>query len=122
VSVPTIPSTISDVLKETASLNSISVDQLLSRKHDRHIAWPRQEAMTALHRSGLYSLPQIGRAFKRDHTTVKYAKDRVAEREANDDLVAARVFHLTVIAEKGSQKARFYRHGALGFKSTRGQG
>ncbi|GGX63150.1 hypothetical protein GCM10007385_35350 [Tateyamaria omphalii] len=117
-----IPTAAREVINETAALARVSVEDLLSHKRDRRLAWPRQEAMTALHRSGRFSFPQIGVFFDRDHSTVQHAKSRVLEREAEDEQVAERVYHLTVIAEQKCRKPKFFRHGAVGFKSMRGHG
>jgi chromosomal replication initiator protein len=52
---------------------------LLSRRRSVRVARPRQVAMWLARHITPCSLPEIGRAFNRDHTTVMHAIDRVAE-------------------------------------------
>jgi len=59
----------SDIAAAFAMAHDLSVLELKSATSVRHIAWPRQDAMLAMSEDG-FSLKQIGRFFKRDHTTV----------------------------------------------------
>jgi len=57
----------------------ITVDALLSRDRSRKIAEPRQVAMYLLRKETDASLPQIGEVLGgRDHTTVMYAIEKIA--------------------------------------------
>jgi chromosomal replication initiator protein len=63
----------------------VSVDQLIGRDRSREIALPRQVAMYLLRREVNVSLPQIGEALGgRDHTTVMYAIDQIANKIETD--------------------------------------
>jgi chromosomal replication initiator protein len=64
----------------------ISGDQLLGRDRSRGVALPRQVAMYLLREETKSSLPQIGNVLGgRDHTTVMYACDKVADLIERDD-------------------------------------
>lgn len=73
-------------IQETvADYHGMSVELMLSRRRTREIVYARQEAM-ALCRELLpeLSFPRIGKKFGGlDHTTVMYACERVAKREAD---------------------------------------
>jgi chromosomal replication initiator protein len=63
----------------------VTVDQLTGRDRSREIALPRQVAMYLLRREVNISLPQIGEALGgRDHTTVMYAIDQIANKIETD--------------------------------------
>jgi len=52
---------------------------LMSARRGREVARPRQLAMWLARHTTLLSLPDIGRGFGRDHTTVIHAIKRVEE-------------------------------------------
>lgn len=58
-----------------------TVADLLSHDRRQPLARLRQEAMAACYATGLWSLPQVGAYFRRDHTTVLYAVRKVAAAE-----------------------------------------
>jgi chromosomal replication initiator protein len=63
----------------------VSVEQLTGRDRSREIALPRQVAMYLLRREVNVSLPQIGEALGgRDHTTVMYAIQQIANKIETD--------------------------------------
>jgi chromosomal replication initiator protein len=63
----------------------VTVDQLIGRDRSREIALPRQVAMYLLRRESNVSLPQIGEALGgRDHTTVMYAIQQIANKIETD--------------------------------------
>jgi chromosomal replication initiator protein len=68
-----------------ASYFKIKVDELLSKKRTRNLAFPRQIAMYLCRELTDTSLPRIGEMFGgRDHTTVIHAYDKIV-REKNED-------------------------------------
>lgn len=68
------------IIETVAAAFGISKAELLGRGRTRQIALPRQIAMYLLREEANYSLPQIGEAIGgRDHTTVMYACDKVAD-------------------------------------------
>jgi chromosomal replication initiator protein len=71
--------TVQLVQKVVARQHNMSVQQLLERTRRHAIARPRQIAMFLACRMTHASLPDIGARFGGfDHTTVMYARDRVA--------------------------------------------
>jgi chromosomal replication initiator protein len=74
------------VVAVVASAFGITSEQLMGRDRSREIALPRQVAMYILREEANVSLPQIGEALGgRDHTTVMYACDKVADLLERDD-------------------------------------
>ena len=68
------------IIESVAYSFGISKDQMLGRERTRQIALPRQVAMYLLREEANFSLPQIGDVMGgRDHTTVIYACDKVAD-------------------------------------------
>ncbi len=81
--------TIENIQKTVAEYFKIRVSDLLSAKRSRTIARPRQIAMALAKELTNHSLPEIGKAFGgRDHTTVLYAKRKIAELNDSDHRVA----------------------------------
>jgi chromosomal replication initiator protein len=75
-----------DVLKVVSDVFGVEVDRILGRDRSREVALPRQIAMYLLREEANISLPQIGEALGgRDHTTVMYACDKVADLLERDD-------------------------------------
>ncbi len=74
------------VLQAVADVFGLSSDELLGRSRSRDISLPRQVAMYLLREEVNVSLPQIGEVLGgRDHTTVMYACDKVADLIERDD-------------------------------------
>jgi chromosomal replication initiator protein len=85
------PGTVMDIVAKTFN---ISVDRLLSSDRSRDVALPRQIAMYLMRESNL-SLPQIGNVLGgRDHTTVMYACEKVADLLERDDKVRRQVVEI----------------------------
>jgi chromosomal replication initiator protein len=74
------------VLYAVANAFGISPEKILGRERTREVALPRQVAMYLLREEAHISLPQIGEALGgRDHTTVMYGCDKVADLIERDD-------------------------------------
>ncbi len=85
----------SQILTIVAKAFNLSRDELLSRNRAKNIALPRQVAMYLLREVGNKSLPQIGETLGgRDHTTVMYACDKVADMIERDDHFRRQVFQI----------------------------
>jgi chromosomal replication initiator protein len=81
-----------NVLQSVAAVFGVPIDRLLGRDRSQDIALPRQIAMYLLREEANYSLPQIGDALGgRDHTTVMYACDKVADLLERDDRLRRQV-------------------------------
>lgn len=74
------------VLYAVANAFGISPEKILGRDRSKDVALPRQVTMYLLREEANISLPQIGEAIGgRDHTTVMYACDKVADMIERDD-------------------------------------
>ena len=81
-----------DVLHSVSEVFGVTVDRILGRDRTQEVALPRQIAMYLLREEANYSLPQIGDALGgRDHTTVMYACDKVADLLERDDRLRRQV-------------------------------
>jgi chromosomal replication initiator protein len=69
-----------EVIESVAAAFNIPIERILGRDRSRQIALPRQIAMYLLREEAKISLPQIGEALGgRDHTTVMYGCEKVAD-------------------------------------------
>jgi chromosomal replication initiator protein len=83
------------VVSAVAASFGVTKERLLERDRSREVALPRQVAMYLLREVGNVSLPQIGEALGgRDHTTVMYACDKVADLIERDDRLRRQVLQL----------------------------
>jgi chromosomal replication initiator protein len=81
-----------NVLQSVSEVFGVTVDRILGRDRSQDVALPRQIAMYLLREEANYSLPQIGDALGgRDHTTVMYACDKVADLLERDDRLRRQV-------------------------------
>ncbi len=71
--------TVDDIQKKVAAYYGISVKEMQSSRRCRNIARPRQIAMYLSKQLTSRSLPEIGRKFERDHTTVMHAIRKIEE-------------------------------------------
>ncbi len=84
-----------DVISTVSKFFGISSDRILSKDRSRDVALPRQVAMYLMRELGGVSLPKIGEELGgRDHTTVMYACDKVADMIESDDRVRRQVLQL----------------------------
>lgn len=73
----------------------VSREKLLGRDRSREVALPRQVAMYLMREIGSLSLPQIGEALGgRDHTTVLYACEKIADQIERDDRLRRQVLSI----------------------------
>ncbi len=70
---------------------NIKMEDFNSKRKTQSIAWPRQVAMYLTTELTDLSLPEIGREFNRDHSTVVHARDTVKERVEADPFFAAEI-------------------------------
>jgi chromosomal replication initiator protein len=79
----------------TARLFNTSTEDLQGRSRSAGIALPRQVAMYLLREEANLSLPQIGNTMGgRDHTTVMYACEKIAEQIEADDQLRRQVIQI----------------------------
>ena len=83
------------VVEAVASAFGLTIDQLRGRERTRKVAFPRQVAMYLLREEVNASLPQIGATLGgRDHTTVMYACDKVADLMERDDRLRKQILSI----------------------------
>lgn len=70
---------------------NIKMEDFNSKRKTQSIAWPRQIAMYLANDLTDMSLPEIGREFNRDHTTVIHARDVVKDKIEQDPFFAAEI-------------------------------
>ncbi|MCJ7659516.1 MAG: chromosomal replication initiator protein DnaA [Anaerolineales bacterium] len=81
-----------EIIRQVAESFDVPLDNMLGRDRSRHIAFPRQIAMYLLREEAKISLPQIGKSLGgRDHTTVMYGCEKIADLLERDDCVRRRV-------------------------------
>lgn len=83
--------TIDEIQKKVSEHFNISVKELQSSRRARTVARPRQIAMYLAKQLTSRSLPEIGRKFDRDHTTVMHAVRKVEELIIEDQSLAESV-------------------------------
>lgn len=77
---------IKQIVRDVAAAYGEKAEDILGRDRKRKFVIPRQEVMRRAYEAGL-SLPQIGRAMGRDHTTVLHGISRAKERRNIKDEV-----------------------------------
>ena len=83
--------TIDEIQKKVAEFYNISVKEMQSSRRARTVARPRQIAMFLAKQLTSRSLPEIGRKFDRDHTTVMHAVRKIEELILEDTSLAESV-------------------------------
>lgn len=79
---------VNQIKKVVCKYFKISIEDLNSKKKNNSIAWPRQVSMYLATELTSLSLPEIGREFNRDHSTVIHSKEKVKEEIDNNLLFA----------------------------------
>lgn len=83
------------VINTVADAYHLSPEQVTGRERTRQIALPRQIAMYLMREEGNISLPQIGESLGgRDHTTVMYGCDKIADLLERDDQLRRQVIEI----------------------------
>lgn len=89
--IPIVRPTVAACLEAVAQEFAVPVPLLLSDRRSAWIALPRQVAMHLAIRLTGRSTPEIGRALRRDHSTVLHGHQAVRARLLTDPELAARV-------------------------------
>ncbi|WP_425277257.1 chromosomal replication initiator protein DnaA [Segniliparus rugosus] len=92
---PTLEISVSVILGATAEYFSTTIEELCGPAKTRPLAQARQIAMYLCRELTDLSLPKIGQAFGRDHTTVMYAEKKVRKELAERRQVYDQVHELT---------------------------
>jgi chromosomal replication initiator protein len=84
-----------EVVQSVADAFGIQLDRMLSRERTREVALPRQIAMYLLREESNISLPMIGETLGgRDHTTIMYGCDKIADLLERDDRLRRQVVEI----------------------------
>jgi len=84
-----------EVVRKVAETFGVAMDRMLGRDRSREVALPRQIAMYLLRQETNISLPQIGDALGgRDHTTIMYGCDKIADLLERDDRLRRQVIEI----------------------------
>ncbi len=78
------PRTIEEIQQATCDSFALTREELVGRGRSARVIWPRQVAMYLARELTEQSLPTIGRAFGRDHSTVLNACARADQRLSRD--------------------------------------
>jgi len=78
---------VDNIQKVVAKYYKIRVSDMVSKRRNRSIARPRQIAMALAKDLTNLSLPEIGDAFERDHTTVLHACRKVSQLRGEDNRI-----------------------------------
>src|SRR2546430_2509985 len=80
------PLTIGRIQETVADYYQISIDDMKSKRRDKHIVFPRQVAMFLVREETPSALPAIGQAFGgRDHTTALHSIEKILDELKEDD-------------------------------------
>ncbi|MGH7612297.1 MAG: chromosomal replication initiator protein DnaA [Candidatus Dormibacteria bacterium] len=91
----TKPLSVDTVQEVVADFYGISVEEMCSKRRDKHIVFPRQVAMFLIREEIAMSLPSIGQVFGgRDHTTVLHSFEKISNDIKEDPRVAEDVARL----------------------------
>jgi chromosomal replication initiator protein len=83
------------VIKTVASAYGVTSERILGRDRSRLVALPRQIVMYLLREEANISLPQIGQELGgRDHTTVMYGCDKIADLLERDEKLRRKVIEI----------------------------
>jgi chromosomal replication initiator protein len=88
------------IKERVAEAHGLTVKEMDHQRRDQRLAAPRQIAMYLATELTDCSLPQIARDFhKKDHTTVMYARDKVKNQMAVDEVYRNRVRSLLALCQ-----------------------
>lgn len=82
---------INSIKKVVGKHFSVKIEDFSSKSKIQTIAWPRQIAMYLATTMTDLSLPEIGREFNRDHSTVVHARDLVKDKISVDPFFTAEI-------------------------------
>jgi chromosomal replication initiator protein len=81
-----------EIVRKVAESFGVSMESMIGRDRSRQVAFPRQVAMYLLREEANISLPQIGETLGgRDHTTVMYGCEKIADIMERDDRLRRQV-------------------------------
>ena len=93
------------IIAQTASYFGYSTDELCGPRRNQNLVTARQVAMYLCRELTDLSLPKIGQAFDRDHTTVMNAERRIRKGITERHALFAQVTELTTLIKQQANKA-----------------
>ncbi|QPK94147.1 chromosomal replication initiator protein DnaA [Actinomyces sp. zg-332] len=78
------PLSLEAIIELTATYFNITLDDIHSNSRSKNICYPRQIAMYLCRTFTDYSLPKIGKAFNKDHTTVMHSFEKIEKSVKTD--------------------------------------
>lgn len=95
--VPTPPK----IIQAVANYYSIPVEQIVGSRRSKDTVQPRQVAMYLVRELTNYSLPEIGKVFSRDHTTVLHSINKIEDERKNSSEMDGIIKTLTANIHQG---------------------
>jgi len=93
---PTPAVSVPRIQEAAAAHFGLTVEELVSKRRSRSVAFPRQVSMYLARRLTNMSFGDIGKLFGgRDHTTVLYACDKIENQKERDSALSKTLRHLT---------------------------
>ncbi|MBV8373895.1 MAG: chromosomal replication initiator protein DnaA, partial [Candidatus Eremiobacteraeota bacterium] len=90
--------TIAQIKERVSKAHGLTVKEMDHQRRDQRLAAPRQIAMYIATELTDCSLPHIAREFgKKDHTTIMYARDKVKDSIARDEVYRNKIRNLTAL-------------------------
>jgi len=86
--------TVSGIKQQVATRYRVRVSDIDSTSRRHEVVLPRQVAMYLSRRLTARSFPELGRSFKKDHTTVMHAFEKIRDRCLSDPTFAADIEEL----------------------------
>jgi chromosomal replication initiator protein len=84
-----------EVIESVAQAFGVDINRMLSRERSREVALPRQIVMYLLREESNISLPSIGESLGgRDHTTIMYGCEKIADLLERDDHLRRQVIEI----------------------------
>ncbi|ODN71207.1 helix-turn-helix domain-containing protein [Methylobrevis pamukkalensis] len=97
--------TIADIQRAVAAVTGIPVREMRSARRARPVVRARQIAMYLARHMTRASLPQIGRTFERDHTTVIWGIAQIERQMLADPVIAGTLERISdLLAERSEQE------------------
>lgn len=91
---------VSDVLKAVSIYTGIPIGSLISQRRTKKLVRARWSAFFIARNMSQASYPQIGKAFRKDHTTVLYGCDQMDELVKSDIDLKAHIAAMQSLTEK----------------------
>lgn len=79
------------ILEEVANVYNVSISKLLGNNRTKELVVPRQIAMYLIRSMTGLSLPDIGKKFNRDHSTVLHSINKIEQQVLSDSILSGQI-------------------------------